>query len=71
MPHFIQTFFEQFAQEYTFLSYQEIIGEFWDRTLPPLLSNCIAAMASRCVRIAPSTRHKLMIGYLDSQTSLN
>jgi hypothetical protein len=49
MPHFIQTFFEHLGSEFTFLSYDEILGEFWDRTLPVLLSNCIAAMASRFV----------------------
>ncbi|KAF9467333.1 hypothetical protein BDZ94DRAFT_1318757 [Collybia nuda] len=64
MPHFIQTFFEQFSQEYTFLSYQEIIGEFWDRTLPPLLSNCIAAMASRCAHKTCSTHSSLADGRL-------
>ena len=49
MPHFIHTFFEHLGSEFTFLSYDEVLGEFWDRTLPVLLSNCIAAMASRCV----------------------
>ncbi|RDB24813.1 hypothetical protein Hypma_008003 [Hypsizygus marmoreus] len=47
MPHYIQTFFERFGGEYTFLTYEETIAEFWDRTLPPMLANCIAAMASR------------------------
>jgi hypothetical protein len=49
MPHYIQTFFEHLGSEFTFLSYDEMLGEFWDRTLPILLSNCIAAMASRYV----------------------
>jgi len=47
MPHFIQLFFEQLGAEFAFISYEEILGEFWEQTLSPLLANCIAAMASR------------------------
>lgn len=46
-PHFIQLFFEHFGAEFTFLSYEEILAEYWDQLLPPLLANCIASMASR------------------------
>ncbi|KAF4599741.1 hypothetical protein EYR40_006840 [Pleurotus pulmonarius] len=47
MPHFIQLFFEQLGSEFPFLNYQEILAEFWEGTLPPLLANCIAALSAR------------------------
>lgn len=49
MPHYIQLFFEQLGGEFTFISYEEVLGKFWDQTLPPLLANCVASMASRFV----------------------
>lgn len=49
MPHYLQTFFERFGGEFLFLSYEEVTEEFWSRSLPPMLSNCISAMASRFV----------------------
>ena len=51
MPHYLQTFFERFGPEFAFLEYEDVMAEFWDRTLPPIIANCIAAMASRCVPI--------------------
>jgi len=47
MPQFLHTFFEQFGGEFTFLVYEDIMQDYWDRVLPPMLQNCIAAMASR------------------------
>ena len=47
MPHYLQTFFERFGPEFPFFVYEDVMAEFWDRTLPPILANCIAAMASR------------------------
>jgi hypothetical protein len=47
MPHFIQTFFEHLGAEFTFLKYDDTLQNFWDQRLPPLLANCIAAVASR------------------------
>jgi len=51
MPHYLQTFFERFGPEFAFLEYEDVMAEFWDRTLPPIIANCIAAMASRCAPI--------------------
>ncbi|KAF8893922.1 hypothetical protein BD779DRAFT_1669438 [Infundibulicybe gibba] len=47
MPHYIQLFFEHLGPEFPFVIYEEILGDFWDQKLTPLLANCIAAMASR------------------------
>jgi hypothetical protein len=47
MPHYLQTFFERFGPEFPFFVYEDVMAEFWDRTLPAILANCIAAMASR------------------------
>jgi len=45
MPHFIQLFFEQLGAEFPFISYEETL--FFEQTLAPLLSNCIASLAAR------------------------
>jgi len=45
MAHFIQLFFETYVHEFSFLSYQEVLGDFWDHRLNNILANCIAAMA--------------------------
>lgn len=47
MPHFMQLFFSNLGAEFTFLAYDEILAQFWEQTLPPLLANCIASMAAR------------------------
>ncbi len=47
MPHFIQLFFEQMGGEFPFISYDEILAQFFAQTLSPLLSNCIASLAVR------------------------
>lgn len=52
MPHFIQLFFEHLGSEFSFLGYEEVLGEFWDQILPPLTANCIAAMGSRYVIVS-------------------
>ncbi|EKM80783.1 hypothetical protein AGABI1DRAFT_98908 [Agaricus bisporus var. burnettii JB137-S8] len=51
MPHFIQIFFDHYASEFTFLTYEETITKSWEQRLSPLLSNCIAAMAARYANI--------------------
>ncbi|KAL9711691.1 hypothetical protein Ac2012v2_004763 [Leucoagaricus gongylophorus] len=51
MPHFFQSFFDQYASEFTFLTYDETLRKFWEQRLCPTLSNCIAAMAVRYVSI--------------------
>ncbi|KAF8637968.1 hypothetical protein AX16_010600 [Volvariella volvacea WC 439] len=47
MPHFIQLFFEQFSADFNFLTYDAIMGEYWENALSPLLANCIASLACR------------------------
>jgi hypothetical protein len=49
MQHFIPLFFEQLGAEFPFVDYDEISIDHWDQALSPLLANCIAAMATRCV----------------------
>ncbi|KDQ49375.1 hypothetical protein JAAARDRAFT_143529 [Jaapia argillacea MUCL 33604] len=47
MPHFIHKFFDNMGSECPFLSNEDVIRRFLDQALPPLLANCIAALASR------------------------
>jgi len=47
MTHFIQVFFERYGPDFSFLSYQDVLADFWDQRLSILLANCIAAMASK------------------------
>jgi len=47
MMSFIQGFFNQYASQFTFLTYGETVSKFWERKLCPALSNCIAALAVR------------------------
>ena len=49
MAHFVQIFFENYSHEFTFLSYQEVLGDFWDHRLNNILANCVAAMAVKYV----------------------
>jgi hypothetical protein len=73
MPHYIQTFFEHLGSEFTFLSYDEVLREFWDRSLPLLLSNCIAAMASRFSNIPELTvrgLHNVAETYTDNAKTI-
>lgn len=56
MPHFLQIFFDHYASEFNFLTYEETLGKFWEQRLSPLLSNCIAAMAARYVHIPSCLR---------------
>ncbi len=64
MAHFIQIFFENYSHEFTFLSYQEVLGDFWDHRLNNILANCVAAMAVKYVsslfpdsRLLMASRH--------------
>ncbi|KAF7298129.1 Zn(2)-C6 fungal-type domain-containing protein [Mycena chlorophos] len=56
MAIFIQLFFEHLANEFPFLSYEELSNDFWSSIMSPLMANCIASMASRY-----STEQELVI----------
>ena len=49
MTHFIQVFFERYGQDFNFLSYQDVLSDFWEQRLSLILANCIAAMAVKSV----------------------
>jgi len=73
MPHYIQLFFEQLGGEFTFISYEEILGKFWDQNLPPLLANCVASMASRYSNIPELTvrgLHNVAETYADNAKTI-
>jgi len=73
MPHFIQLFFEHLGSEFSFLGYEEVLGEFWDQILPPLTANCIAAMGSRFSNIPElSVRglHNVAEAYTDNAKTI-
>jgi hypothetical protein len=57
MPHFILLFFEHIGHECPFMSYEETLEKLFHRTLSPLQSSCIAALAARHVpsSVAPRT----------------
>jgi len=52
MANFIQVFFEKYGQDFTFLSYQDVLSDFWDHRLTTILANCLAAMAVKCVLLS-------------------
>lgn len=73
MPHFIQLFFENLGGEFTFLSYEELLADFWDHVLPSLMANCIAAMASRYSNIPELTvrgLHNVAEAYTESAKTI-
>jgi hypothetical protein len=74
MPHFIQLFFEQLGAEFPFISYEEILGQFCEQSLAPLLSNCIASLAVRYVGqlsyILDTVANRKTIGSLVSRSLL-
>ena len=47
MQQFIQLFISNMGAQCSFLSYEDIYDKFRRQTLPPLLSNCIAALGAR------------------------
>lgn len=49
MPTFIQLFFQHHGSEFAFLTYQDVLADFWEHTLSAVLANCIAAMAVKYV----------------------
>lgn len=53
MPHFIQLFFEKHASDYSFISYDQIMSDFWENRLSPVTANIIASMATKCVNSMP------------------
>lgn len=61
MPQLIQLFFQELGGNFLFLSLEDTLRDQWDRSLPPLLSNCIAAMGARCVFTPRYCRHDLNV----------
>lgn len=49
MTHFIHVFFERYGQDFAFLSYQDVLADYWDQRISLPLANCIAAMAMQSV----------------------
>jgi hypothetical protein len=49
MPHFIGLFFEQHGSEYTFLMYEQILNDFYENRLSPVIANAIASIACKYV----------------------
>jgi len=47
MQQFIQLFISNMGPQCSFLSYEDVYDKFRRQTLPPLLSNCIAALGAR------------------------
>ncbi|KAF9528513.1 hypothetical protein CPB83DRAFT_854295 [Crepidotus variabilis] len=77
MAHFIQGFFETYSHEFAFLSYQEVLNDYWEHRLNNILANCIAAMAVKHTNLPElqmSTRelHNIAENYIDvAKTLLN
>lgn len=61
MPQLIQLFFQELGGNFLFLSLEDTLRDQWDRSLPPLLSNCIAAMGARF-----TTQPELVVRGLDN-----
>jgi hypothetical protein len=52
LMHYIQLFFEHLSAEFPFMSYEDIVAQFYNQSLPPFLSSCIASLSVRCVLMA-------------------
>ncbi|PPQ96810.1 hypothetical protein CVT26_006211 [Gymnopilus dilepis] len=68
MTHFIQVFFERYGQDFNFLSYQDVLSDFWEQRLSLILANCIAAMAvkhSSLTDFSVRDLHNLAENYID------
>ncbi|KAH9485202.1 hypothetical protein JR316_0002109 [Psilocybe cubensis] len=68
MTHFIQVFFDRHGQDFTFLTYQDVLADFWEQRLSLILANCIAAMAVKYSNISEfSARdlHNVAENYID------
>lgn len=61
MTHFIQVFFEKYGSDFSFLSYQEAISDFWEQRMSLIVANCIAAIAVKCVKFACHSHYPLTI----------
>lgn len=74
MQTFVPIFFERFAGDFPFLSYEQVAGEVWERRLPPMLSNSIAAIASRYADNIPELvvrgLHNVSETYLDNAKTI-
>lgn len=60
MMSYITAFFDNLNVEFPFLAYDETIRQFFTRTLPPLLMNCIAAHAVRFSDLPEVTKRGVM-----------
>jgi hypothetical protein len=49
MPQLIQVFYQENANQFPYMPYQETLGRFFNKTLSALVANCIAAVAVRYV----------------------
>jgi hypothetical protein len=45
MPQFIQLFFQEMGSEFPFMSYEETLARFFDKSISAVVANCIAALA--------------------------
>ncbi|PPQ98406.1 hypothetical protein CVT24_004085 [Panaeolus cyanescens] len=73
MPTFIQLFFQHHGTEFAFLTYQDILADFWEHTLSPGLANCIAAMAVKHSHLPEFTArelHNVAENYIDLAKNL-
>lgn len=61
MQNFISVLFDQMTAEFTFFSYHEVMNNFLERRITPILSNSIAAFAAQYV----STLSSLYFGKTD------
>ncbi|KAG6821021.1 hypothetical protein H0H93_007911 [Arthromyces matolae] len=74
MQTFVQIFFEHVGPEFPFLIYDQINQEVWDRRLPLMVSNVIAAIASRYADNIPELTvrglHNVSETYLDNAKTI-
>jgi hypothetical protein len=52
MPHFIQLFIENLGHEYAFLTYDQLMNDYYEGRLSPALANSVAALASRSASVS-------------------
>ncbi|KAF9047364.1 hypothetical protein BJ165DRAFT_1414677 [Panaeolus papilionaceus] len=73
MPTFIQLFFQHHGSEFAFLTYQDVLADFWEHTLSAVLANCIAAMAvkhSHLPELTARDLHNVAENYIDIAKNL-
>ncbi|KII91982.1 hypothetical protein PLICRDRAFT_695468 [Plicaturopsis crispa FD-325 SS-3] len=55
MPHYIQVFFHEFAEQCPFMTLEDTLAQFLEGTLSSLIASCIAALAVRYSNIPELT----------------